>query len=51
MSAVRTQQSPAHFQIIVAEDYRKSTPNKQNLPKWQDVQQFRSWPPYQVRMT
>jgi receptor-type tyrosine-protein phosphatase beta len=32
----------------VAEDYRKSTHDKPNLPKWQDVQQFRSWPPYQV---
>ena len=36
------------FQIIVAEDYRKPTNDKQNLPKWQDVQQFRTWPPYQV---
>ena len=35
-------------QIIVAEDYRKSTHDKPNLPKWQDVQQFRIWPPYQV---
>jgi receptor-type tyrosine-protein phosphatase beta len=36
------------YAIIVAEDYRKSTHDKPNLPKWQDVQQFRSWPPYQV---
>lgn len=35
-------------QIIVAEDYRKSTQDKPNLPKWQDVQKFRTWPPYQV---
>ncbi len=32
----------------MAEDYRKPTNDKQNLPKWQDVQQFRTWPPYQV---
>lgn len=36
------------YSIIVAEDYRKSTQDKPNLPKWQDVQQFRVWPPYQV---
>ena len=36
------------YTIIVAEDYRKSTTNKQSLLKWQDVQQHRSWPPYQV---
>ncbi len=36
------------FQIIVAEDYRKPTNDKQNLPTWQEVQQFRTWPPYQV---
>ena len=36
------------FQIIVAEDYRKSTSDKPNLPKWQDVQKIRTWPPYQV---
>ena len=32
----------------MAEDYRKSTRDKSILPKWQDVQQFRVWPPYQV---
>ena len=32
----------------MAEDYRKSTQDKPNLPKWQDVQKFRTWPPYQV---
>jgi len=36
------------YSIIVAEDYTKSTESKLILPKWQDVQQFRSWPPYQV---
>jgi len=35
-------------QILVAEDYRKETKGKQNLPKWQDVQKFRTWPPYQA---
>ena len=33
---------------VVTEDYTKPTDNKPNLPKWQDVQQFRSWPPYQA---
>ncbi len=36
------------YAIIVAEDYTKSTENKLTLPKWKDVQQFRTWPPYQV---
>ena len=37
------------YAVIVAEDYTKPTENKLTLPKWQDVQQFRTWPPYQVR--
>ena len=36
------------YAVIVAEDYTKPTENKLTLPKWQDVQQFRTWPPYQV---
>ena len=36
------------YSIIVAEDYLKPTSNKPNLPKWQDVQQFSPWLPYQV---
>jgi len=36
------------YAIIVAEDYLKPTDSKPILPKWQDVQQFSSWIPYQV---
>jgi receptor-type tyrosine-protein phosphatase beta len=36
------------YAFIVAEDYSKPTDNKLTLPKWQDVQQFRTWPPYQA---
>ena len=36
------------YAIVVTEDYSKPTDNKPNLPKWQDVQQFRTWPPYQA---
>ena len=36
------------YAIIVAEDYLKPTDSKPSLPKWQDVQQFSPWIPYQV---
>ncbi|CAB4065344.1 PTPRB [Lepeophtheirus salmonis] len=36
------------YSIILAEDYTKPTESKLTLLKWQDVQSYRSWPPYQV---
>ena len=36
------------YAVIVAEDYTKPTIGNLTLPKWQAVQEFRPWPPYQA---
>ena len=35
------------YALIVAEDFEKDASGLE-LPSWQDVQEYKSWPPYQV---